>query len=552
MKNKRILFYAGLLLLAAGCAQNNINIVPEPVQVKPLGGHFTITGNTPLVFHNVADTSPTASYIKAYFSTHFGVENNATNDNVGKVITFSIAETADPALQEEGYELLVNKNGIAVKANREAGLVYALQTLYQLAPANVTEKKQATIAIPAVSITDYPRFEWRGSHLDVSRHFFDVDYVKKHLDVMALYKLNKFHWHLTDDHGWRIQIDKYPKLTEIGAWRPDRGNAWREAEPPKEGEPATYGGFYTKEQIRDVIAYAAQRNIEVIPEIEIPGHCSEILAAYPEFACDDHPYVVEVRPYWPPKAILCGGNDKVMKFLREVIDEVAELFPSAYIHVGGDEAVKDNWKVCPKCRQRIKKLKLKNEEELQSWMIREMEQHVMSKGKKIIGWDEILEGGVTPSATIMYWRGWVGDSIIVEAIRHGNAVIMTPNEHCYFDYYQADPKTEPQEAIGGFLPLEKVYAFEPVPAGLTNEETAFIKGGQANLWSEFLYTSKHVEYMLLPRLLAISEVVWSPKENKCWERFVEKLPAQKERLGALGYTYSDKVGLIKDRPADLK
>ncbi|MDR3184657.1 MAG: family 20 glycosylhydrolase, partial [Prevotellaceae bacterium] len=262
---KSLFSCSGLLLLAAGCAPHNVNVVPEPVEIQPLSGHFTLTESTPLVFQNVAENSPVASYIKEYFATHFGIENNAASGNAGNSITFSIAGTADPSLHEEGYELLVNESGITVKANSEAGLVYALQTLYQLAPAKVTKEKPATVAIPAVAITDYPRFEWRGSHLDVSRHFFDVDYVKKHLDVMALFKLNKFHWHLTDDHGWRIQIDKYPKLTEIGAWRPDRSNVgWLEAEPPKEGEPATYGGFYTKAQIRDVIAYAAQRNIEVI------------------------------------------------------------------------------------------------------------------------------------------------------------------------------------------------------------------------------------------------------------------------------------------------
>jgi hexosaminidase len=252
---QKMLLFAGLLLFAAGCAQHEINIVPEPVQVKPLSGHFTLTGNTPLVFQHIAEAGPAAAYIESFLATHFGLKRNAAQENAGPSITFSIAETADPALHEEGYELLVNENGITVKANKEAGWVYALQTLCQLAPANITETKPATVNIPAVAIMDYPRFEWRGSHLDVSRHFFDVDYIKKHLDVMALYKLNKFHWHLTDDHGWRIQIDKYPKLTEIGAWRVDRSNVpWTEAEPPKEGEPATYGGFYTKAQIREVVA----------------------------------------------------------------------------------------------------------------------------------------------------------------------------------------------------------------------------------------------------------------------------------------------------------
>jgi hexosaminidase len=529
MKHISVLLFAGLLLWAAGCTPHHINIVPEPVQVTPLNGKFTITAHTPLVFPPAAANSPAVTYIKEYFAIRFGVDTTASG-TAGKAIAFSLAMPLDPTLHNEGYALHVSENGITVHANREAGWVYALQTLRQLAPAS-----SAATALPAVTITDYPRFAWRGSMLDVSRHFFEADFIKKYLDVMALYKLNKFHWHLTDDHGWRIQIDKYPKLTEIGAWRADRsGIPWNDVKPPEKGEPTTYGGFYTKAQIREIVAYAAQRNIEIIPEIDLPGHCSAILAAYPELSCDHGEYPVETGPYWPPKAILCGGNDKVMDFLNDVIDEVAELFPSAYIHVGGDEAVKTKWETCPKCRQRIKSQSLHNEAELQSWMIREVERHVMSKGKKIIGWDEIMEGGVTQSATIMYWRGWLGDTIAVNAVRHGNPVIMTPNDYCYLDYYQTDPALARQEAAGS-LPIEKVYAFEPVPTGLTADEAARIRGGQANLWAEFLFAPENVEYMLLPRLLAFSETVWSPKESKNWERFLQKLPAQKTHLNALGY-----------------
>ncbi|MDR0694877.1 MAG: beta-N-acetylhexosaminidase, partial [Prevotellaceae bacterium] len=448
---KTSFFLAGLLFLAAGCHQNSrfdttFNIVPQPVELTPQEGTFTIDENTALAFQRMGGNAlPVMEYIKEYFPKYFGKQLPVTAD-AEKFIVFALNETPDAALETEGYKLMVTENNITVYANAPAGLVYGLQTLYQLAPADSIENNSGQIVLPAVTIVDYPRFEWRGSHRDVSRHFFDVAHIKKHLDLMALYKLNKFHWHLTDDHGWRLEIDKYPKLTEIGAWSVDRTNvAWREGEPPKEGEPATYGGFYTKEEVRDVIAYAAQRGIEVIPEIEIPGHCSEILAAYPEFACDDFPYYVQIGPYWPPKAILCGGNDAVMVFLKEVLDEVVDLFPSKYVHIGGDEAFKDNWKVCPKCQKRIKDLQLQNEEELQSWMIREVEKHLIAKGKTIIGWDEILEGGVTPSAIIMSWRGEKGG---IEAARHGNYVIMTPNTYCYFDYYQADAATEPV-AIGG-------------------------------------------------------------------------------------------------------
>ncbi|MDR1120299.1 MAG: beta-N-acetylhexosaminidase [Dysgonamonadaceae bacterium] len=548
---KQIVFFlVGAWLLTTACVrQYNVNIVPEPVQVKVLKGSLAIDENTALHFQpqQEEENKATAQYIREYLSEHLGLhvacEKSASQSK--NAIYFDLTATYDTTLHEEGYSLTVDKNAVHISANTTQGWIYALQTLHQLSFSN-----RGKINIPTVEITDYPRFEWRGSMLDVSRHFFDIDYIKKHLDIMAFYKLNKFHWHLTDDHGWRIQIDKYPKLTEIGAWRVDRSNvSWREGEAPKPGEPATYGGFYTKDQIREVVEYAALRNIEVIPEIEIPGHCSEILAAYPEFACDNYPYYVQIGPYWPPKAILCGGNNHVMQFLKDVVDEVAELFPSKYIHIGGDEAIKDNWKTCPKCQQRIKQQHLKNDEELQSWMIRTIEQHILAKGKQIIGWDEILEGGVTSTATVMYWRGWVGDKIIVDAVRHGNNVIMAPNSYCYLDYYQAPPETETQESFGGsYLPIEKVYAFDPVPAALTPEEAVFIKGGQANLWAEFLYTPRHVQYMLLPRLLALSEAVWSPKENKSWEHFVQKLPGQKARLGALGYTYSDKVGLIEDEP----
>jgi hexosaminidase len=378
--------------------------------------------------------------------------------------------------------------------------------------------------------------------LDVSRHFFTVDYIKKHLDVLALYKINKFHWHLTDDHGWRIEIEKYPKLTEIGAWRPDRsGVAWSDVALPQAGEPATYGGYYTKAQVREIVAYAAQRNIEVIPEIEVPGHCAEVLAAYPHLACDDFPYTVQVGPYWPPKAILCGGNDAVLQFLKEVIDEVAVLFPSEYIHIGGDEALKENWKACRKCQQRIKDLHLQNEEVLQSWIIREVEKNIMAHGKKIIGWDEILDGGVAPGATVMYWRSWISDTLVVEAARRGNNIIMSPNRYCYFDYRQTTEDAVESEATNTLLPLTSVYAFDPLPEQLTNDTAAVrIKGGHANLWSELLYDTDKVEYMMLPRLLALSEGVWSPKAKKEWHNFEKKLPVQKQRLSALGYNYCEK------------
>jgi len=566
---KRILFSVmGALFLMVSCQQpatvNSVGIVPEPVEIRVQKGVFTLTEKTNLIFQGT--DCAFEQYVINYFSSRWGVSFSREGDEKYGTVTFRLNEDYDKIVGDEGYRIEVNGKGVLLTANTSAGLVYALQSLYQLAPADVAQNSLREIKIPQVEIVDYPRFEWRGSHHDVSRHFFDVEHIKKHLDLMALYKMNKFHWHLTDDHGWRLEIDKYPKLTEIGAWRVDRpGISWSELDTwkypeqaPKEGEPATYGGYYTKEQVRDIISYAAQRGIEVIPEIEIPGHSSEVLASYPEFGCDDYPYFVQIGPYWPPKAILCGGNDKVMAFLKDVIDEVAELFPSEYIHIGGDEAFPEgnnliefekrygqhSWDACPKCQKRMKDLKLKDKHALQGWMICEIEQHVKKHGKKIIGWDEIFEGGVTSDAVIMYWRDTI--PLLKEALHKGNPVIATPTTHCYFDYYQieSDPNQEaPQWA--GCLSLEKVYSFNPVPEGLPEELAKLIKGGQCNLWAEYLYTPKESEYMLLPRLLAMSESVWSPAGRKDWEYFLKKLPEQKRRLNVLGYNYCDKVGLIK-------
>lgn len=552
MKKTAYFLVVLILLLSFGCKQKEIinltlqeiNIVPEVAEIEMQKGHFTLDKTTHLVFNGLDDSDPTIEYITTHYHSFFGFAPTPyfNKKTVRRAVVFELNKTEDPVLQEEGYRLEINNHYIQINANTTAGLFYGFQTLFQLAPSDIAENKQDKITFPAITVVDYPRFEWRGSHRDVCRHFFDVDHIKKHLDLMALYKLNKFHWHLTDDHGWRLEIDQYPKLTQVGAWSVDRTDVpWREGEPPREGEIATYGGFYTKEEVREVIAYAAQRHIDVIPEIEIPGHSCAILAAYPEFACDDYPYHVAIGPYWPPKAILCGGNDEIITFLCKVLDEVAALFPYEYIHIGGDEALKGNWEKCPKCQKKIKEMNLQNEEELQGWLIREVEEHLAKKDKKIIGWDEILEGGVSQNATVMSWRGIEGG---IEAARHGNFAIMTPTSHCYFDYYQADPETEP-DAICCYIPIEKVYTFDPVPSELSAEEAKFIKGGQCNLWAEFIYTPEHAQYMLLPRLCALAECVWTPVERKEWSSFEQKLAGQKNRLKTLGYNYCDKIGLIE-------
>ena len=540
-------FFFILLLLMVSCQEKReftISLVPEPVELIKGDDYFTMDKKSKIVFLNADLSDPRIGYIQEQFPRFFGFSPKIKEKGgySGKSIIFEINQNENEALGTEGYEMKISKKNIVIKANNSAGLFYGFQTLVQLAPADLSVNPQKEVYFPSVQITDYPRFEWRGSHRDVSRHFFDIDHLKKHLDLMALYKLNKFHWHLTDDHGWRLEIEKYPLLTEIGAWRVDRNDKpWRGRERPKKDEPRTYGGFYTKEEVRDIIAYAQARNIDVIPEIEIPGHCSEILASYPQFACDDYPYEVEIGPYWPPKAILCAGNDEVMVFLKEVLDEVAALFPYEYIHIGGDEAVKTNWEKCPKCQKRIKDLDLKDEENLQSWMILEAEKWLEMDGKKIIGWDEILMGGVSENATIMSWQGDAGG---IAAAQKGNYAIMCPTSHCYFDYYQYEPKEEPI-AICCYIPLEKVYAFNPVPDMLTAEEAKFIKGGQGNLWAEFIPTPEHAEYMLLPRLCALAESVWTPLDKKEWDAFIARLDDQKKRLKSLGYNYCDKIGLIK-------
>ncbi|MGI6718483.1 MAG: family 20 glycosylhydrolase [Bacteroidales bacterium] len=516
----------------------NIHIIPEPNSIVMKNGVFEFNNATKIVFVNFNDeeAKKNIEYYKEYFEKLTGRKNNfiENSDPKSKSVNFILSnEESLLNNNQESYIIDVFANQIDIISNTLAGLFYGFQSFCQLVSF---DKDNKPVYIPCLTIEDEPAFKWRGTHLDVCRHFFDIDFLKKYIDILSINKINKFHWHLTDDHGWRIEIDKYPKLTEIGAWRVDRSNVpWLEGEPAKPGEPTNYGGYYTKEQIKDLIEYAAVRNIEIIPEIELPGHSSAILVAYPEYACDDYKYEIPIGPYWPPKAILCGGNDDVMTFLFDVLDEVMDLFPSNYIHIGGDEAYKQNWEVCEKCQNRIKELGLKDEKALQGWMVNEVEKHVIEKGKRIIGWDEILDGNVSKTAIVMSWRGIDGG---ITAAKQGNEVIMAPNNFCYFDYYQADPCCQPT-SIGGFVPLKKVYEFNPIPQSLSDEEAKLILGGQCNLWTEFIFTPDHVEYMLLPRLGALSESVWTKQENKSWEKFKNKVVEYKKLLDHWGYNYCE-------------
>ncbi len=528
-----------LTLLAVSCGKKIViesyAIIPEPVEMTVEKGSFALTSKTTCYVGNIGQNDASIKYISRVLRQwHFNPVLVGKPES--NCLQFIINEEYNPDLGDEGYTLLVDKDYVKVAANTEKGLFYGFQTFVQMLPEDIAEVRYNRIVLPACKIVDYPRFSWRGSHLDVSRHFFAVSQIKKHLDLMASYKMNKFHWHLTDDHGWRIEIAKYPQLNDIGSWRVDRdGQPWGEADPAAPDEPRTNGGYYTKDEVAEIVAYAAERNIDVIPEIEIPGHCCAVLESYPSFACanDDTTYTVQFGPYWPPRAILCGGNDSVMTFLKDVMDEILPLFPSPYIHIGGDEAVKDNWKRCPRCQHRMKQLGLKNEEELQSWMIVEIEQYLRPKDKSIIGWDEILDGGVTKSATVMSWQGTKGG---ITAARRGNDVIMTPMEFCYFNFYQANPDFQPPAMPNSLVTLHKVYQFDPMPAGLTKEQQSHILGAQANLWTEYINTPEMAEYMLLPRLCAMSEVLWSPVEKRQWDHFRSKVARHRVRLVSNAYT----------------
>lgn len=441
----------------------------------------------------------------------------------------------------EWYSLLVAPDHIALTAVTEEGLFRGSRTLVQLLEAG-----KATVSVPCLRITDQPRLAWRGMHLDVARHFFPVPFVEKYIDLLARYKMNSFHWHLTDDQGWRIEIKKHPKLTEIGGWR--KGS---QVGPyaRREYDSTRYGGFYTLDEIRDVVAYAAARHINVVPEIEMPGHAIAALAAYPGLGCTGGSYEVQ-RGWGVFDDVFCAGNDSTFQVLEDVLSEVMELFTSPYIHIGGDECPKERWKTCPKCQARMKAEGLRDEHELQSYFIQRIEKFVNSKGRKIIGWDEILEGGLAPNAAVMSWRGTEGG---VAAAKSGHYAVMTPGDYCYFDHYQGDPANEPL-AIGGYTTLRKVYSYEPVPAELNAEEAKYILGAQGNVWTEYILTPEQVEYMAVPRMLALAEVLWSPKEKRDDGDFTQRLEKEIPRLEAMGVNVSKslyQVGIIPHQGDEL-
>ncbi len=533
-----ILTAAVLGISVAGCTKTpEINVIPCPESIVKAEGTFNVAG-VPVKLGAELDeeTIQWANTFAQKLTSVTGKTSEVVSDAAGKCIELELNKELAP----EEYWLDVTKKGVKIQASSAAGFRYATQTIGQMLPAAFYGKGKASAkwVLPCASIKDKPRFAYRGMHLDVARHFFDVNEVKRFLDVMAAYKLNRFHWHLTEDQGWRIEIKKYPKLTEIGAWRDSTmiGKNWNEFDHTR------YGGFYTQEEIKDVVAYAADLGITVIPEIDLPGHMVAALASYPELGCTGGPY--SVRPTWGiADEVLCPGKETTFKFIEDVLEEVMELFPSEYIHIGGDECPKKEWAKCPACQKRIKQLGIKADAEhtaeqyLQNYVTERVQKFVNEHGRKIIGWDEILEGKLAEGATVMSWRGSKGG---IKAAKMGYDVIMTPNTYMYFDYYQSDSTSLEPLAIGGCLPTEKVYQCEPY-TDIPEEAQKHILGVQANLWTEYIATTEYLEYMLLPRMSALSEVQWCQPENKDYDRFKKSLMHSFDIYDAMGMTYCREV-----------
>jgi hexosaminidase len=506
-------------------------IIPLPVKMELSNGQFTISAQSKIIYPaGNEEIKKIGEYLNQLVQKSTGFQFNISeSERPGR--NCIILKTGNfPDLGNEGYILKSSPKNIEISANKPNGLFYGVITLWQLINVDSTDN---TAFIPLVQITDKPRFEWRGAHLDVGRHFFDADFIKEYIDILALHKLNVFHWHLTDDQGWRIEIKKYPLLTEVGAWRDETviGHPWGRNKPVKY-DGVRHGGFYTQEEIKEIIDYAADRYITIVPEIEMPGHAQAAIASYPELGCTGEK--VKVRTTWGISPYIYNVDDNTFNFLEDVLTEVINLFPSEYIHIGGDEALKDQWKASKKIQKKIKDLGLKDEHELQSYFIKRIEEFINSKDRKLIGWDEILEGGLAPNATVMSWRGVKGG---IAAARQGHDVVMTPTTYCYLDYYQSKNTDQEPLAIGGYLPLDTVYSYEPVPLELSTDEARHILGAQVNVWTEFIATPEHVEYMLLPRMAALAELTWTPKEMKNLNDFKKRLETQVERYELMGWNY---------------
>lgn len=528
--------------MAQSVSQSTISIIPIPAHLRQTPGLFLLDGRVKVAIQapgHIKEVTAVARFFTHAVDQLSGeqlqmVQTGQQSLN-GKIIYFKLAKT--PSVGAEGYQLLVTPEAIHLQANQPRGLFYGIQSLLQTMPKIRTNQ---LLRIPCMEIKDSPSFRWRGMMLDVSRHFFAPELVKEFIDLLATYKMNTFHWHLVDGAGWRIEIKKYPKLTSQAAWRVDDFDQvwnWSDIKFNRNPDSATYGGYYTQDQIRDIVTYAAKRYITIVPEIEMPGHSEAAMAAYPEFSCLPHKSSFKQSGNFyahTTQSNYCPGNDSAFIFIENVLKEVMALFPSKYIHVGGDEVDKTSWKNCPLCQARMKKEGLKTEEELQSYFMQRIERFLNANGRKMIGWDEILEGGLAPQATVMSWRGESGG---IKAAQMGHDVVMSPGTPLYFDHYQGDPASEPR-AIGGFNTLKMVYNYKPVPAQLSQAEASHVLGAQANLWTEYIPTYEQVEYMILPRMLALSEVLWSPESVRNWKDFNRRLRPQLVGFAQKGLHYS--------------
>ncbi|WP_080055944.1 beta-N-acetylhexosaminidase [Spirosoma aerolatum] len=538
----RILLFA--FCLTTAYAQTPIHLIPQPVSVQPQTGLFALTKTTSIEY-NQADARVVADMLSQRLNKPTGYALAAKQGKAGK-IQLNLNTTPNAQLGDEGYMLDASSKGVVITANRPAGLFYGMQTLTQLLPKEIESKTAVSKnwSLPAVKITDYPRFGWRGIMLDVSRNFFTKEEVKQYIDQLAKLKFNTLHWHLTDDNGWRIEIKSLPKLTQVGAWRVARAGHFGDRAEPKPGEPTPVGGFYSQDDIREVVAYAQARNVTIVPEIDVPGHSMAALAAYPELSCTKQQ--VSVNPGTPfsewygngtfkmkVENTLNPSDENVYAFLDKVFTEVAALFPNPYIHVGGDECYKGYWANDPGCQALMKQLNIRHVEDLQGYFMNRVEKILTAKGKKLLGWDEILEGGISPGATVMSWRGIKGG---IEAAQAGHNVVMTPTTFAYIDYTQGDPSVDPP--IYASLRAEKCYSFDPVPDGV---DAKYILGGQGNLWTEQIPTLRYAEYMTYPRGWALSEVFWSPKAVKNWANFVERMETHFDRADVAQVNYSKAI-----------
>ena len=535
-------------LLFAQCtpaptAQANYEVIPMPqsITLSNSDNQFMLHSGTLISYTSGnEDMARNAQFLQTYLTDQLGYTLRIEPGIASEGIVLKLNE----GQASEGYTITVDADRVLVEATSPAGIFYGIQTIRKAVPVEMG----AVVGFPAGVITDAPRFAYRGAHLDVCRHFFSVDSVKTYIDMLVLHNMNKFHWHLTEDQGWRMEIKQFPKLTEIGSVR----NGTMIRKDWNSNDSIQYGGFYTQDECREIVKYAADRYITVIPEIDMPGHMVAAVTAYPELGCTGGPY--EVRTIWGvSEELLCAGNEKVYDFVDKVLDEVMDVFPSKDIHIGGDECPKTEWEKCPKCQSKIKALGLKKddrftaEQKLQAYFTKHVDEYLTKHGRNAIGWDEILEGGVSENATVMSWRGESGG---IEAARLKHRVIMTPNTYCYFDYYQSKDCDNEPFAIGGFLPIKHVYDYEPLPANLTPEEQSYIWGVQCNVWTEYIPTFSHVQYMMLPRGAALSEVQWSLPEAKDYEKFRnERLPRLIKIYELYGYNYSRRIYIDADEPS---